>query len=182
MCILGYNDDEDEDEEGNVCSQLVGHAYRTPLNMRNSEENKELKSFRRDELPRVEKFNHTEILTDDDENPHIHLHLLTHPHQQAMHIRCTDKVCSNCANVLASGENSAEGTQITTDKYSFNEIEWTNLRDNSDIVGCKVHGHNGKNSIRNLNAQAKCHIHGSTALGKYFFLNIDFTQYRKNLD
>ena len=86
---------------------------------------------------------------DDDEHPHLHLHLLTHPQQQAMHIRCTDKVCSNCANATTPGACGSVGIQLQSKRRSFSDMDSPSLREDVDAVECTIHGHNGKNSANN---------------------------------
>ena len=108
--------------------------------------------------------NQTNISNDDDENPHLHLHLLTHPQQQVMHIRCTDKVCSNCANQETSGCGSV-GTQIQSKRRSsFSDMDSPSLREDVDSVKCKIHGQ--RKSSKNRSSQKLCHIHGSTNAGE----------------
>ena len=123
-------------------------------------------NFKESKSHRDGGINQVDITTDDDENPHLHLHLLTHPEQQAMHIRCTDKVCSNCANEMPSGCGSV-GIQLQSKRHSFSDMDSPSLREDVDSVECKIHGHNAKNSAQNRTSQYKCHVHGSTNPGTY---------------
>ena len=128
----GYNDDEDEDE----CTTNITENVDTI--------DQDIKS------------------NNEDENPHLHLHLLTHPDQQAMHIRCTDKVCSTCANSAPIG--SAE-ILLQSARYSFSDMDSPSLRDEADQGECKIHGPIGKISNIAFNSQNKCFVHGTNAPG-----------------
>ena len=118
----------------------------------------EFKSFEEDEL--IQKHN----VHDDDENPHLHLHLLTHPKQQSMHIRCTDKICSNCANIDPS--SSAE-IQTQSKRNSFSDMDSPSLRDDMDSIECRIHGLTKKKSAKHYTSQRRCYVHGSIDQGKF---------------
>ena len=129
---IGYNDDEDEDE---CTSNTMKPVDPISQDGKNNEE---------------------------DENPHLHLHLLTHPDQQSMHIRCSDKVCSTCANAAPIG--SAE-ILLQTARYSFSDMDSPSLRDEIDPGECKIHGITGKVNNVTYNSQNKCFVHGTKNTG-----------------
>ena len=99
---------------------------------------------------------------EEEENPHLHLHLLTHPDQQAMHIRCTDKVCSTCANSAPSG--SAE-ILLQSTRHSFSDMDSPSLRDEIEPGECKLHGYTGKFSNIAYTSKNKCFVHGTNNPG-----------------
>ena len=132
MLCIGYNDDEDDEESTTNTTRAVNTI------IQDGKDNEE------------------------DENPHLHLHLLTHPDQQAMHIRCTDKVCSSCANSAPIG--SAE-ILLQSARYSFSDMDSPSLREDLDPGLCKIHGLTGKISNVPFTGQKKCFVHGTNEPG-----------------
>ena len=129
----------------------------------------DFKSNKEDELK------HGNITNDDDENPHLHLHLLTHPHQQAMHIRCTNQICSSCANPLTSDCGSV-GMHLPAHAQSFSVFEMSDLREHVNAVGCKLHGQ--KTNTSDSNSPFTCHVHGTKTSGNYYSAKTDIQYFR----
>ena len=154
---LGYNDDEDEDDDENVTNVIEIDSNSLLV------KNRPFKGFKINEEGDI---NQEEIINEDDENPHLHLHLLTHPQQQAMHIRCTDQVCSSCANDVPK---SSTEIQLQTKRHSVSDMDDSpSLREDMETSECKIHGHVGIMSTKTYTTQNKCFVHGSNERGIYF--------------
>ena len=155
---LGYNDDEDEDDDENENVTNVIEIDNNSLLVKT-------RPFKGFKITEEGDINQDEIINEDDENPHLHLHLLTHPQQQAMHIRCSDQVCSSCANELPK---SSTEIQLQPKRHSVSDMDDSpSLREDIETSECKIHGHVGIKSTKTYTTQNKCFVHGSNERGIY---------------